>query len=377
MVRGGFGVFYDLGHGFTGSAFSTGIFPFARTLSLAETTFTAPEFTVQPPPVNLNPPYSRVFAYSTGFQLPYTLQYNFTLEQGFGSRDTLAMAYVGASGWRLGRVESLRNVNASFRRIDAVRDNASSNYNAMQVQYRHPLSRDLQVLASYTFSKSLDTVSEESQNNFQAPAARLSPNADRGPSSFDVRHGFTAAGSYSIRLRSTNTLARAFLSGYAIDGTVRAMSARPVNVVTGRDPFGLGFTTVARPDVVAGQPLYLDDANAPGGRRFNPAAFDSATPLAAGRQGTLGRNVLRGFGASQLDLSLRRQFRLSERLSLQGRVDAYNIFNHPSFDNPVAITRDANFGRAIQTLASGLGGLSALYQVGGPRSLQMALKLVF
>jgi hypothetical protein len=377
VVRGGFGIFHDLGYAYTGSAFSTGIFPFARTLNLAETTFAAPEFAVQPPPVNLNPPYSRVFAYSTDFHLPYTLQYNVTLEQGMGSRDTLSLAYVGANGRRLGRVESLRNVNASFRRIDVVRDNASSDYNALQVQYRRPLARDLQVLASYTFSKSLDTVSEESQNNFQAPAARLSPNADRGPSSFDVRHGFTAAGSYSIPLRSDNPLARALLSGYAIDGTVRAMSARPVNLLTGRDPFGLGFTTVARPDVVAGQPLYLNDANAPGGKRFNPAAFDSATPLAAGRQGTLGRNVLRGFGSSQLDLSLRRQFRLSERLSLQGRVDAFNVFNHPSFDNPVAITRDANFGRSTQTLASGLGGLSALYQAGGPRSLQMALKFVF
>ena len=58
-------------------------------------------------------------------------------------------------------------------------------------------------------------------------------------------------------------------------------------------------------------------------------------------------------------------------------MDAFNLLNHPSFDNPVAITRDANFGRSIQTLASGLGGLSALYQLGGPRSVQVALKLVF
>jgi outer membrane receptor protein involved in Fe transport len=377
VLRAGFGSFYDLGYAFSGSAFSTGIFPFARTLNIDETTFTSPEFAVQPPEVNLNPPYSRVFAYSTGFELPYTLQYNVMIEQGIGLRDTVSVAYVGANGRRLGRVESLRNVNASFRRIDLVRDNASSDYHAFQAQYRHPLSRDVQVLASYTFAKSLDTVSEESQNNFQAPTARLDPNADRGPSSFDVRHSFTAAVSYSIPMRSSNPVARALLSGYAIDGTVRAMSARPVNVLTGRDPFGLGLTNVARPDLVAGQPLYLDDPNAPGGQRFNPAAFDSATPLAAGRQGTLGRNVLRGFGASQLDLSVRRQFRLTERLGLQARVDAFNVFNYPNFDNPVGITRDANFGRSTQMLASGLGGLSALYQVGGPRSMQVALKLVF
>jgi len=377
VVRGGFGVFYDLGYAFAGSAFSTGIFPFARTLNLSSTTFTSPAFAAQPPAVSLNPPYPRVFAYSQGFELPYTLQYNAAIEQGIGQRDTISLAYVGASGRRLGRVESLRNVNPSFTRIDVVRDNGSSSYNALQAQYRRPLTRDLQVLASYTFAKSLDTISEESQNNFQAPATRYSPSNDRGPSSFDVRHSFTTAVSYSVPFRSSNRALQALLSNYGIDATIRAVSARPVNVVTGRDPFGFGITTVARPDVVANQPLYLDDPNSPGGRRFNRAAFDSATPLAQGRQGTLGRNVLRGFSSSQWDLSVRRQFRLSERFGLQARVDAFNILNHPNFDNPIGITRDANFGRSTQMLASGLGGLSSLYQVGGPRSLQMVLKLTF
>src|SRR5206468_12856547 len=87
----------------------------------------------------------RVYAYASNFKLPYTLEYNLTLEQGIGSRDTVSVAYVGATGRRLGRVESLRNVNPRFPRIDVVRDNASSDYNALQIQYRHPLSRDLQV----------------------------------------------------------------------------------------------------------------------------------------------------------------------------------------------------------------------------------------
>ncbi|MBC8164714.1 MAG: TonB-dependent receptor, partial [Bryobacteraceae bacterium] len=75
VIRGGFGVYYDLGYGFTGSSFSTGIYPFAATLSLPAVTFTSPAFAVQPPAVSPNPPYPRVFAYSKDFQLPYTLQY--------------------------------------------------------------------------------------------------------------------------------------------------------------------------------------------------------------------------------------------------------------------------------------------------------------
>ena len=294
-----------------------------------------------------------------------------------GSRDTVSVGYVGATGRRLGRVESLRNVNPRVARIDVVRDTATSDYNALQIQYRHPLSRDLQVLGSYTFAKSLDTVSEESTTNFQAPALRYSPNNDRGPSAFDVRHSFNAAASYSIPFRATNRFGRALLSNYGLDARVRAVSSRPVNVISGRDPFGFGFSTVARPDLVPGQPLYLSDSNAPGGRRFNAAAFDGPTPFTAGRQGTFGRNVLRGFPASQLDLSARREFRMTERWKLQARVDAFNVFNHPNFNNPPGNLRDPNFGQATQILASGLGGLSALYQVGGPRSLEIALKILY
>lgn len=67
----------------------------------------------------------------------------------------------------------------------------------------------------------------------------------------------------------------------------------------------------------------------------------------------------------------------SERLSSQARVDAFNLFNHANFDNPIGIAHHAYFGRSTQMLASGLGRSSTLYQVGGPRSLQMVLKLTF
>lgn len=376
-VRGGFGVFYDLGYNFTGSAFSTGIYPFARTLSLSNVTFTSPAFAVQPPPINPNPPYTRVFAYQQNFKLPYTLQYNFAIEQAFGANNALSLTYVGASGRRLGRVETIRNPNANFRRIDLVTNGASSNYNALQVQYQRRLARGFQAIASYTFAKSLDTVSEESQNNFQSPTGRFDASLDRGPSTFDVRHAFNGAISYNIPSPFESGIGRTIFGGFGLDAIVRARSATPVNIVSGVNRFGLGVTTILRPDLVGGQPLYIEDASAPGGRRFNRAAFDTATPIAQNRQGTFGRNVLRGFPAYQFDMSLRRSFGLTERLNLQLRADAFNLFNHPNFANPIGVLPDANFGRSTQMLGSNLGGLSSLYQIGGPRSFQLALKLQF
>ena len=106
-------------------------------------------------------------------------------------------------------------------------------------------------------------------------------------------------------------------------------------------------------------------------------------------QGNLGRNALRGFGAWQEDLSVRRTFRITERFSLLARAEAFNIFNHPNFGNPGSQSDGANhlnspnFGLSTQVLSNALGtggadgGFSPLYQFGGPRSLQFAVKLQF
>jgi TonB dependent receptor len=81
VICGGFGVFYDLGYAFTGSAYSTTNYPFANLLFRGNVPLSSPDFTTPPPPVSVRPPYSRLFAYQPGYNLPYTLQYNFTIEQ--------------------------------------------------------------------------------------------------------------------------------------------------------------------------------------------------------------------------------------------------------------------------------------------------------
>ncbi|MBS1793232.1 MAG: TonB-dependent receptor [Acidobacteria bacterium] len=376
VVRGGFGVFYDLGYNFSGTAFSTGAYPFASITNLTNQTYTSPTFAVPAPPVNPNPPYSRIFAYGSDHKLPYTLQFNVAVEKSFNGRNTVSLSYIGARGRRLGRVESLRAVNANFPRIDLSTNGGFSNYDALQAQYQRRLSNGLQALASYTFGKSLDNVSEEANNNYQAPTGRFDVRSDYGASGFDIRHSFNAALSYEIPAPFKSGLGRRIFGGFGLDAIFRARTATPVNVVSGVNRFNLGTTTVLRPDYISGQPLYIDDPNAAGGRRFNPAAF-VVPPATENRQGTFGRNVLRGFGAQQVDLSLRRTFALAERVNLQLRADGFNILNHANFANPGGVVTSSTFGRAVQMLGNGLGGLSALYQIGGPRSFQLSAKLNF
>lgn len=378
VLRAGFGSFYDLGYAYTGTVFSPSTYPYSRAATVTNTAIDAPVFFAPVGALLVQPPYPRLFAYADDYQLPYSLQYSFAVEQPFGTANSLSISYVGSAGHRLARVESLRPAalqNPLFTRVDVVNNEGYSQYNSLQTQFKRRMARGAQALAAYTWSKSLDTASDESNTNLAVQSTRLSPSSDRGPSSFDARHVFTGAVSYDI---PSWRAVRKILGGFSVDAIGRFRTATPVTVTTGRDPLGLGLTNVARPDILPGQPLYVYDGSFPGGRRFNRAAFDDATPLAQGRQGTLGRNVLRGFGMGQLDLSIRRRFVLGERVGLDLRADAFNLSNTPNFANPVGVMTNTNFGRSTGIVSgSSVGGLNPLYQMGGPRSVQLALKLQF
>jgi len=172
-----------------------------------------------------------------------------------------------------------------------------------------------------------------------------------------------------------------------------ARSATPVNVTITRN---IGFGSYAfRPDLVPGIPLYLNDPNAPGGKRFNNTPVPG-NPRQVGpffvptepRQGTLGRNALRGFPVYQIDFALRRQFSLTEKLKLQFKGEVFNIFNHPNFGDPLGslgtnLPTSSTFGRSDRMWGKSVGtsgtvgGFNPLYQVGGPRSMQFSLRLQF
>jgi hypothetical protein len=169
------------------------------------------------------------------------------------------------------------------------------------------------------------------------------------------------------------------LGGWSLDGFVLARSAPPVDIV-GAIFIAAGTALSPRPNVNPRVPLELHGTHYPGGKIFNRAAF---APAPIGQQGNFGRNVLRSFGASQADVGLQRQFHVTEKMGLRFRVEFFIIFNHPSFGNPNNVLASPLFGRSTQTLASSLGaggtngGLNPLYQIGGPRSIQLALKLNF
>ena len=306
------------------------------------------------------------------------------LERTLGKADVLTVTYLGAAGRKLMRRDLYNAQNANFTGMFNLAWNGSdSSYEALQVQFRYRLAYGLRTLISYTWAHAIDDASSDAYPvKFPANYAPLSQ--ERSSSDYDNRHTLSGAVSYNIPAPGSG-IWKTIFGSWSTDSIVYARIAPPVNVVTGLNlsplgQLGTGATGGPRPNLVPGVPFWIADPNVAGGKKINPAAFSvPATP----RQGTLGRNALRGFRATNVDLTLRRQFRLHERLTLQPKADLFNIFNHPNFGSPINCLSSPLFGQLTQMLGASLGsggqngGLNPLYQIGGPRSAQLALKLLF
>jgi hypothetical protein len=378
VVRGGGGVFFDTGQqlgslGFAGPGFSA----FGP---LQPGSFPGPPVVI--PPV-LNPPVPPYGFSTTGFaphlQLPYTLQWNTSMEQALGKSQALRVSYVGSHAARLLQqniFQPANNPNMSF--VTFVENGLTSDYNALQLQFRRRLSRGLTGLASYTWSHCLDYGSQNFNFAYQ-----------RGNCDFDVQHNLSTALSYDLPNLGDRGFLNAVLHHWGVDGRLTARTGFPVTLVGSQllQPNAQFYD--AGLNLVPGQPIYLYGASCaavlqglgdlvpgqscPGGRAINPQAFTQATS----GLGDAPRNFTRGFGAWQMDFVIRRDFPIHDRLKLQFRTEAFNIFNHPNFGNINGFFGQNTFGQATGTLASSLGVLNSLYQMGGPRSMQFALKLVF
>ncbi|MCI0723418.1 MAG: TonB-dependent receptor, partial [Acidobacteria bacterium] len=387
VLRGGFGVFYDLASQRAGDAIGSFTFPFGANKSEFGS-FPLSSAQQQPPPISLQSPAS-VIAPDPDLELPYSLQWNTAVEQALGRSQAVAVSYVASVGRKLIQAEVLSNPNPQIVFAQLARNVSTSDYHSLQLQYQARMSHGLNAVASYTWAHSIDTASGSSsigRGDLFVPGT--DPNANRGSSDFDVRHSFSLGVSYDIPAPQGKATLRAVLGDWGIDTTLRTRSATPVDIQTNIFRLVAGISSSVRPDLIPGVPIYLRGSSFPGGRAINPAAFtppprDPVTRIPL-RQGTLGRNAVRGFGASQWDLAVRRRFNLSEQLKLSFRAEFFNVLNHPNFGPPVNRLGLPSFGRSTSMLgrslsqgSQGAGGFSELFQLGGPRSIQFGLKLSF
>ena len=326
-----------------------------------------------------NAPFSTLlsFGFAPGLRLPTVHQWNVTIEREIKGGDVLSLGYVGSSGRDLLRREFDGVDGTETLWLAIATNHGVSNYHGMQVQYRRPIARGFQALASYSWAHSIDNSSSDSA--LHRVGDGLGAAEDRGHSDFDVRQALTFSLTFETSPRRQGRLRDRLLYGWGLDGIFRARSGFPITVLNSEYSLGLGFANAFRPDLVFGQPVWLDDPAAPGGRKLNSAAFQP-NPL---NQGNLGRNAVRGFGMYQIDIALRREFKLKERQGIELRLEMFNTMNHPNFADPARYLSSPLFGESPSSLNFMLGtgspgsGLTPTFQTGGPRALQLAVRYRF
>ena len=380
VLRAGWGLFFDLGTGPAGDAFGSG-HPYRNRVQYTRPAFplTLAQLTPAPPSSDV-PAANTVYSFPSDLEVPQTQHWNLSLEHALGGAQAVSVAYVGAAGRDLLDLQShnLARVNPVVQVVHTLANAGTSDYHALQTQYRRRLSHGLQALASYTWSHSLDTDSGE-QPVPLPPSERVPANSNRGSSDFDYRHVFNGAVTYRPSFTGTGRLSRALLSDWQIDLICMLRSGRPFTPLAFQD-VGYGFYYF-RPNIVPNVPVYLDDPSSPTGTRLNRDAFAVPTEPT---HGNLGRNTFRGPALRQIDLALSRSIGLGRGIKALLRVEAFNVFNTPHFGLPVTLLASPTFGTTFQTLATSTGpgtpisgGQSPVHAVGGPRSIQLTGRVSF
>lgn len=395
VLRGGYGVFYDIpavsfftsNGGGNGAASGIGNNPggplpvYSLSLGAYNLTANTPVFGS----ANPLPPFG-VFAVDQDFATPYVQNYSLNVQRQLARSTVLQVGYVGSTGTKLaltrninaplpgttGTTQSRRPFNSRFPTFSAIsllETTATSNYNSLQVSVTQNNWHGLSGSFAYTWGHALDT-SSEARNTL--PANSYDIRAERGNSSFDVRHTFRGSFTYDIPV-FFSALPKRLVQGWQLNSILSFNTGTPLNIAAGynRSLSGDGNDRV---DLI-GDPF----AGTGGNRFLNAAAFSiprnaAGQALSDGKFGSLSRNRFYGPGFQSVDASLFKTTRLTEKLSAQFRFEVFNLFNLVNWANPVTNFSSGSFGLLTNTRN---GGNAPGVGPGEPRNVQLALKLLF
>lgn len=337
-------------------------------------------------------------AINPGFDNSYAQDWNLSVQRQITPSLGLEIAYVGVKGTHLqltqninqpfvtdGIYDSTRpfpalpatspiipaqcaapNPNCPYSNINQINSGGNSNYNALWITANKHVSRGLEFLATYTYSKSLDYNSLSTGETYIIQNA-YNPRGDYGLSEFDVRNRFALSGFYQLPFKGNRLVA-----GWQFGIIFQAQGGNPLNPTLAIGP-GPGITLTVRPDLVGnvqttGNPnQWFADKTvfaSPCVPPVAPATLPTCHP------GTLGRDAITGPGFVNTDFSVTKDTKITERLNLQFRTEMFDIFNHANFGNPILTVTSGSFGRIGSTrFPTG--------DFGSSRQVQFALLLKF
>ncbi len=402
-IRASYGIFYDGFTNGTGGPLQAAVsaLPWTQAYQIS-----GPGFNFANPYGSSTPPFSNgtfvspatVLTLQTGAKPPYSQNWNFSIQRQLGREYLLDIRYVGNKGTHLPRfieanpsvyadnsltIDQRRiyadcgaNGSCAFASVGLIADDSSSDYQALQIAFSRQFTHNLSFLASYWWSKSLDYISSlniaGSAPTLVAGENDLAQNpfdlaAEHGPSIFDARNRFVFSGTYALpSWKGDSRMAHVLMNGWQFNTIASLSSGTPFTVYDsanvaqqGTAPEISGFYS-SRPDLI-GNPN--NGPHTPN-QWVTRSAFLQLNPVTqAGQFGNEGRNVVRGPGIESIDLSLFKNFNITENSHLQFRVEAFNSLNHPNFGLPQNDLESPAFGQILQA--------------GPPRLIQLALKYVF
>jgi hypothetical protein len=449
-VRGGYGIFYSRpSTSFIGISINAPpMYIIRRSTTGATVPFADPFFPL--PPRDQFPAFVKGVAltgqvFDRNLRAAYFHQYNASVQYSFGKDILFELAYVGTRGLNLIRDVAINqarlastqhpiinavtgqvittntpdatnvSLRAPYQGVEVgsflqIQSTAQSTYNSVQMSLTRRLSKGMQFLASYTYSRSLDNASGGSastgdvRDTINIAGDQLDNRANRGVSDFDRKHRLVLSYLWDLprpAFASKSNVGRLLFSHWQVAGIVAAMSGLPIDITDGGAGsfYGLngGNNALARPSWATGATSAAATSNVPAGYFFNPLAFVRPTVLkgqvipssngtaTAGATGTdfgnVGRNVLRGPGQNNVDFSIIKRFQIREAKTIELRAEFFNLFNHVNFANPIsnmsavaATSIDPNSGQIVGP-AGDFGRIISTSN--NPRLIQFALKFNF
>jgi hypothetical protein len=284
-----------------------------------------------------------LFSVSQNFRNAYNYNYSLNVEKGIGKSLLLQVGYVGSAAHRLlttqdinqGALNASGNVDQTTRPyyaqfpnfgiINQINSNGNSNYNSLQTVLKLREWHRFSSQFTYTWAHAFDDMTAyrgaTPQNNFFIQG-------DYGNSDFDTRHNFTGLLTYDLPEASTWKLLR---NGWQLSSLLSVHTGQPFNITTNVDTTGTG-EQVQRVNLIGDPYAGVSHAfNVAGVPWINPAAFASPAP---GTFGTLPRNFLYGPGFGDVDFSVVKNTKITERIGTQFRVEMFNLFNRKNLAPP-------------------------------------------
>ncbi len=272
-----------------------------------------------------------------------------------------------------GNPDPFRTAFPGFGNINKLQNQANSIYHSLQFSAQRTVG-DLTLSAAYTYSHSIDDSSDRSDSAF---VDSYNFAANRGPSTFDLRHNFSLSYVYGLPFFRGSGLTHSVLGGWQVSGIVLAQTGTPVSISNGTTfgdnaGVGNGVGTGSRPDLVGNPNASLSQTEFPDTRGpllYNPAAFALPTGLTFGN---VGRNTIYQPGRVNFDFGTFKRFPIKESMGFEFRWETFNLFNHTQYNGLNAAMDTGDPGANADS--SGFLHASGAH---APRRMQFGLRFYF